>query len=286
VRLVVPPALASSVPEGLEGSNVSVLLIDSDDAWARDIGPFFMEESGREYGVSFRFNSWGRRFEPYDRDAAFGEGLLDAIGLDVRRAPMVLEGGAIEVDGLGTAIVVETSILNCNRNPGASRLDVEAVLGEYLGLSDVIWLPFGLADDSDTDGHVDNVVRFVGPGRVVCQTMGRNSEDTEHLLHNKTVLESARDASGRQLDVVDVPWLPYSPYGSDRPASYCNFYFVNGGLIVPTVGAPSDEDALSLLASVAGRHPIGVDARVLAYGGGGPHCITMPRYLLSTEGSQ
>ena len=237
VRLIVGPRSEPPSRELAMSSGVTIHHLVSDDCWARDIAPLFVHEADAEVAVSLRFNSWGAKLKPYDDDAAFAERLATSLGLRTIQASFVGEGGAIEVDGEGTAIIVEPSVLNPNRNPARTRLAIECDLHDLLGITTVIWLPHGLIDDTDTDGHVDNVARFVRPATVLCQAAGRNADDEARLQSNINRLRRSRDAAGRQLTVIEVPWLPYPDIADRRPASYCNFYIVNGGVVVPLVGA-------------------------------------------------
>jgi len=279
VRVVVSPGMEHPLAGLRSRYNVTHTELLTDDAWARDTAPFFVQmPNGIEAAVSFGFNSWGGRYVPFDEDAAFGERLCSFLGIPWTLDALVLEGGAVDVDGCGTALVVESSVLATNRNPTATKADFEGTLFHHLGVSHVIWLPHGLVDDLDTDGHVDNVARFVAPGTVVCQARGRDREDSERLAYNSRILATARDARGSQLEIVEVPWLPYGTMAHGRPASYCNFYIVNDAVLVPVTGAKSDEEAVTLIGEAVQRAPVPVRASALAYGGGGVHCIAMPRF--------
>jgi agmatine deiminase len=234
---------------------------------------------GRRAGVDFRFNGWGGKFLPYERDDALPRALLAALGIDRFEAPFVLEGGSVCVDGEGTLITTEQCLLNPNRNPGLERAEIETLLGEYLGIEKVIWLPNGLVEDHDTDGHVDNVAAFIGPGRVLVQTVADvSSPNYEPLLENLSVIRSATDARGRPLEAVELDVLPPTEVrGRAGCVPYTNLYLANGAAIVPVSGDDPDRDAavLSMLASVlAPREVAPAPGRMLAEGGGGVHCIT------------
>ena len=259
-------------------ADVEVLELPIDDSWMRDCGPIFaVGADGSVTAVDFRFNSWGERFLPYDKDAAVTERVTDALGFERRPSSMVLEGGSITVDGEGTLITTEQCLLNPNRNPELTRADIEAELGAQLGVEHVIWLPYGHADDAHTDGHVDGVCSFVAPGTVVVQAC----EDPGHPDHarmraNRAVLDASRDARGRPLRVIELPFYPYFDVDGERTmVSYVNFYVANGGVVVPVADSPLDEPALALLREAfPDREVVGVPARVIAHGGGGIHCIT------------
>jgi agmatine deiminase len=188
-----------------------------------------------------------------------------------------LEGGSLSTNGLDTAIIVEGTVLNSNRNPGLDKAGAERMLRELLGIEVVIWLPYGLLGDSDTDGHVDNVAVFVSATKVLAQAPpGPNHPDAARLHANLAVLNRARTADGQSLEVIEVPWLPTSPLDPTRPCSYINIYPLNGQVLIPSVDDPKDEEAAALISSLfPGRTPHLTSSAALAYGGGGPHCMTM-----------
>ena len=255
------------------GDGVEVVELPLDDSWARDSGPIFVTDgAGGRAGVQFGFNGWGGKFEPCDDDAVFATRVLDTLGVQRRDAThLVLEGGSITVDGEGTLITTEQCLFEEHRNPALAREQIEAELRAQLGAERVVWLGLGLAEDYDTDGHVDNICAFVEPGRVVLQTV--TDESNPNFEPCRENLERLRAAG---LDVVEIPWLPYVE--GEEPAvvvPYTNFYVCNGGLIVPTRGEETDEDALALLESLfPGREAVAVPGETLALGGGGVHCIT------------
>jgi agmatine deiminase len=257
---------------------VELVVVELDDSWLRDCGPIVVQDAdGSRTGIHFAFNSWGGKYLPFDRDAAVAEPLLEHLGIRREGSAMVLEGGSITVDGEGTLITTEQCLLNPNRNPDLSRAQIEAELRARLGVERIVWLPHGHFDDRDTDGHVDGVATFAAPGVVLAQTCAdAGHPDHERMRANLAVLRSSRDARGRPFEVVEV-----SQYARVRvaaePASvpYLNVYFANGALIVPTAGHANDDDVLALMAAAApGRDVVGVPAAAIAFGGGGPHCIT------------
>jgi agmatine deiminase len=260
------------------GPGVEVIPIPIDDSWARDSGPIgVVRDDGARAAVDFVFNGWGRKYAPWDEDDALAGRLAEHLGLPVFRAPFVLEGGSVAVDGEGTLVTTEQCLLHPNRNPGLTRAEIEDGLRAYLGVERVIWVPYGLADDDDTDGHVDNVACFVEPGVVLVQGCeDPAAPDHDRLAIDRRCLEGARDAAGRRLEVVEVPVLPRArvPRG-DRPVPYLNFYVGNRAVLVPVTGHPADEKMLALIgSSFPGRDVVPVPGAVLAQGGGGVHCIT------------
>jgi agmatine deiminase len=273
------PVLMAADPRGattarrLCGDGVEVVEIPLDDSWARDSGPIFVTgENGERAGVQFGFNGWGEKFTPYDDDARFATRVLELLGEERRDAThFVLEGGSIAVDGEGTLITTEQCLFEEHRNPTLTREEIEAELRAQLGAERVVWLAAGLAEDYDTDGHVDNVCAFVAPGRVVLQTVA--DEANPNFAPAQDNLRRLRAAG---LEVVELPWLPY--VDDEQPPTvvpYTNFYICNGGLIVPTLGEETDAEALALLESLyPGREAVAVPGETLALGGGGVHCVT------------
>jgi agmatine deiminase len=255
------------------GDGVTVSEIPIDDSWLRDSGPIFvLDGAGGRAGVDFGFNAWGEKFEPYEDDAEVARRLLERLRIErIDARDLVLEGGAIAVDGEGTLVTTEQCLLHPSRNPGLSRDEIARRLQETLGVHTVVWLGQGLVEDRDTDGHVDNICAFVAPGKVVLQTVAEEGNPNwEHTRENAERLAAAG------LEVVELPLLPYLE-GAEEPTvvPYINFYVCNGGLIVPVAGQETDEEALSLLGGLyPDREVVGVPGATLAHGGGGVHCIT------------
>jgi agmatine deiminase len=264
----------------LEGATgISLMPIPLDDCWARDIAPLFVVSDGTAElkAIDFNFNAWGQKFDPYDSDAGFGFAISRRLGIERTPVNLVMEGGSLTTDGRGTAIIVEPTVLNMNRNPERSKQCVEEILNLHLGIETFIWLPYGLLGDTDTDGHVDNVAAFCADGRVLVQVLtSTRHPDSERLAVNYEILSRSRDSSGRQLELVEIPWLPVSQLDGSRPSSYVNVYPTNRGVLVPTVGVETDDLALELISGAfGGRAAIPIGSNALSYGGGGPHCMTM-----------
>ncbi|MEA2354145.1 MAG: agmatine deiminase [Solirubrobacteraceae bacterium] len=279
------PVLMAARPEAADrarslcGDGVEVAVAELDDSWMRDTGPVFVRApGGAVLGVDFAFNGWGEKYRPYDADDRLPARLLELLGVPrVDAGGFVLEGGAIGVDGAGTLVTTESVLLNPNRNPGLGRAEVEERLARHLGADRVIWLAGGLVEDRDTDGHVDNVCHFLGPGRVIAQTVpDPASPNHATCAENVRRLRAAHDVRGRPLEVVEMPHLPYVP-GCDPPvvAPYLNFYLAPGAVVVPVTGAATDAAALALIGgALPGREVVAVPGATLARGGGGVHCIT------------
>jgi agmatine deiminase len=190
---------------------------------------------------------------------------------------MVLEGGSIAVDGTGTLVTTEQCVLHPSRNPEMSRADIEAEWGRTLGVDTVVWLPWGVVEDTHTDGHVDNVCAFVRPGVVIMQTSDDPTDPNHDRMNaNLEVMRAAVDATGNAIEVIPLPHAAHIEFdGGPLRVSYLNFYIANGGVVVPTADHPNDADALAIVADAfPEREVVGVTSRVLAYGGGGIHCIT------------
>jgi agmatine deiminase len=273
VAMVCPPELVGQVRDAC-GGDIDVWDMPINDSWMRDSGPVFLRDgAGRAAVVSFGFNAWGRRWSPYDDDARVASRVADRLGLPCFHAPFVLEGGAYFVDGAGTLVTTEQCLLAPNRNPDLSREQIEQGLGDYLGVRAVVWLPVGHSLDvgpEGTDGHVDGVLQYVGPAHVLLEAP-RDPAASEYAggRRNAAALAGARDAAGRPftVSILDTP--------AAATAAYANHYLANGAVIVPVNGGPGEEAVLQSLTDVyPGREIVGVTADAIAFGGGGPHCIT------------
>ncbi|MEU2540303.1 agmatine deiminase family protein [Streptomyces iakyrus] len=250
-----------------------------DDGWIRDNGPILVRGEDGAMVVDFDFNSWGSRFVPYAGDASVGGEVAEYFDLPIERVPFVLEGGAISTNGAGTAVVVEECVLNPNRNGPVTRQEFEAVVRRSLGIRHVIWVPYGLLEDlANTDGHVDNVAVFIGPGKLLAQTAPADNANHTRLAANLEVLANSRLAGGEAVEVQVVEHLPYAimPDGSAQPAPYINFTLTNYSVILPTVGVDTDNAVARQFERIfAGRAVKFTPAVALTHGGGGPHCVTM-----------
>ena len=261
------------------GGGVACLPMAHDDSWIRDNGPTFVVDGlGGVAGIDWRFNAWGGRYQAYDKDAAVARAVLEHLELPRHAAPLVLEGGAIHVDGEGSCLTTERCLLDPNRNPEPDKAAIEALLGTYLGVRRVIWLGEGLRGD-DSGGHVDNVACFVRPG-VVLALAADDPEDENHaaLADNLARLRAARDAKGRELEVIEVaqPGPAEGDDGRRLALSYVNFYLANGAVILPSFEDSKDKAAYETLAACfPGRELRQVPALDILRGGGGIHSITL-----------
>jgi agmatine deiminase len=256
---------------------VRLHVVPSDDVWMRDIGPTFARDpAGRLAAIDWTFNSWGGKYPPWDRDDAVAARVAELCGAARVRPGLVIEGGALEVDGEGTLLATEPTLLDPKRNPGVGRRELERRLAELLGVRRVVWLGEGIEGD-DTDGHIDDVARFVRPGVVVC-AREPDPRDPNHapLEEMAAKLRAARDASGRALEVIDLPMPEAVRCDGERlPASYANFYLCNGAALVPVFGVAQDAPALAVLrACLPGREIVPIPSRHLVRGLGAVHCLT------------
>jgi len=275
--LVADDAAERAAAAALPGLAVRFHRIAYGDIWLRDTAPIFTTSAAGEVAaVCFRFNGWGEKYL-FAADLALARAVRLASGVHSFDVPMIFEGGAIEVDGQGTAITTAQCMLNPNRNPTMTKAVIEVHLADALGIDKLLWLGDGLLGDH-TDGHVDTIVRFAGPHRVLCMEAREDDDPNRDVLAAvESDLRSMRDASGRLLDVVTLP----SPGrienedGEPMPASYVNYYISNTTIVVPTYGSRYDGEAVSVIASCfPGRRTVGSPARAILTGGGAFHCIT------------
>jgi agmatine deiminase len=284
---------------GVLSPSIRVVELSTDDAWMRDTGPTFVVDGrGGRRGVDWRFNAWGGLdgglYRQWDRDERVARKVLELEDAERYRAPIVLEGGSIHVDGDGTVMTTEECLLNPNRNPGLSREQIEATLRDYLGAERIIWLGRGVHDD-ETGGHVDNLACFISPG-VVLLTWTDDESDPQHAISRDALerLQRTTDARGRRLDVIRIP-LPgpltiaaeeakgqqAAPgsrprHAGDRlAASYVNFYLGTRRVVFPLLDERLDDAAAELLGSCfPDREIVGVPTREILLGGGNIHCVT------------
>jgi len=301
-----PVTVVASNPVGWKAArmrlppSIRVIQVPNNDCWLRDSGPIFVKSTNLQVeetvrGVVFNFTAWGGPTEPayadYSLDTQFAENLLQVENVSQYHAGMVLEGGSISVDGEGTLVTTEECLLNPNRNPSMSKEDIENRLKEFLGIKKVVWLPYGVYGDDDTNGHVDNMCQFTQPGTVVLHWTddpGDPQYERSHEAYER--LQSTTDAKGRKIKVLKLhlPGPLYRtpeeqflfdgcklrPAGQRLPASYVNFYVTNGGVVAPKFNHPNDELAKKTLQEAfPGRRIVQVYAREVLLGGGCLGCI-------------
>ena len=282
--LVHDAATAAVVREHLHRSGVTLARVvlherPTADAWLRDSGPIFLTATGASQPVAisdWQFNTWGGKYADLLADNDLPQYIATFLDMPRFEPGIVLEGGSIDVNGRGSCLTTEQCLLNPNRNPHLQRSDLEHCLHDYLGVRHVIWLGQGIAGD-DTDGHVDDIARFVDPTTVVC-VLEEDSHDINYkiLQDNYRRLQAATDQHGRALQVIPLP-MPgtVGPPSARLPASYANFYIANGVVLVPTYDHPNDQRALTILQQVfPDRRVLGLPCEPLVWGLGAIHCVT------------
>lgn len=263
---------------GIDGTHLKFRTTDYADIWIRDYGPTFVTNPATSQSalVHWKFNAWGGKYEDHLKDGAIPGSIRKWLHMPVFQPGIILEGGSVDTNGLGTIMTTRSCLLNRNRNPDLSIEEIEEYLLEYLGGTYVIWLEQGIAGD-DTDGHIDDVARFTGPRTVVCAWEDDKSDENHDTLRNNfEILKQARDQDHRKLRVVKLP-MPSEISGvyGRYPASYTNFYIGNTVAVVPVFGDPHDRDAMKILQKeFQGRKVIGIDATALVEGHGAFHCVT------------
>lgn len=252
------------------------------DVWCRDHGPIFVKhrETGEVAVTDWGFNAWGGKFPPWDLDDAIPGRIAAALGKKVFKGGMILEGGAIEVNGVGQLLTTEAVLLNPNRNPHLSRPEIEQLLRDSLGVQEILWLKQGIEGD-DTDGHIDDLARFIDPQTILaCVAPSANSPDRRVLEDNLSRLRNFHGSGGRTFDVLEIPLPEACEVPGWRlpvlPASYVNFLIVNGGVLVPTFRQKRNDDrALGMIRELfSDREVVGIDCLDLVEEGGTLHCIS------------
>lgn len=282
------PADTSSLPSLLTSNNkISVVEMQMENLWMRDTGPVFVvAREGGVKGIDFGFNYWGAKF-PQKEDIGLARRILNHIGVERVDAQLCTEGGALEIDGEGTLLATESSLINPNRNPGMSKEQVEEILKSALGIQKVLWFK-GVKDEDSTDCHIDALARFLEPGRVLLSKPHGSRKDIWMEVYEdaRKVLEKEKDANGRAFHVIDLPEpdLDQLEGGDeeDMVASYVNYYLANGAVIVPCFG---DERADRRCAEVfrelfPGRELVQVKINILPRTGGGIHCATQQQPIV------
>lgn len=261
---------------------INFLKIDHDDSWIRDNGPVFIfNEQNEILGIDWRFNAWGEKYFPYNKDDALPQVLLDIFNIKRIEAPFILEGGSINTDGEGTLLVTEECLLNPNRNQGITKEEFTQILNRFMGIEKIIWIPKGLYGD-ETDGHIDNIACFIRPSEVLVQICNDPRDPNYKITHDcVNILNNSTDAKQRQLKVHTVEQPKKRIYRNKRlTLSYINFYFINNGLILPQFGQftrRTDEMALHKFTELFfDRKVIPFKSLEIVKGGGNIHCITLP----------
>lgn len=251
----------------------------TNDAWCRDHGPAFLINPNAEQKkivVDWGYNAWGNKYPPYDLDDVIPTCVANHFGLPVYYPGIVMEGGSVEFNGKGTVMTSTACLLNPNRNPHLNQSQIEQFLINYYGVDQVLWIDEGIEGD-DTDGHIDDTVRFVNEDTVLA-VVEENEDDVNHELLRKNLeqLKRMRLLNGKQLNIVELPMPDEVVYEDQRlPASYANFYIANKSVIVPTFRCDKDEKALSIIqSSFPSRKVVGIDSTELIWGLGSFHCLS------------
>lgn len=264
------------VGAGLPLANVCLHRIRTNDAWVRDHGPTFVTNGSRLALIDWTYNAWGGKYRPFDLDDEVPVRIAEKLGHPVFTPGVVMEGGSIDVNGQGALLTTECCLLNPNRNPDLSRVGIEDVLKGYLGIRKVMWLGEGIVGD-DTDGHIDDIARFVDPSTVVAVVEDDpEDENYEPLLDNLSRLRRMRDQDDRPLNIITLPMPGRLEYQGRRlPASYANFYIANRLVLAPTYDSPNDVIALEKLQrAFPDRRIVGIPCTNLVWGLGAMHCVT------------
>ena len=271
--------------EGIDAKKVLIKVFPINDVWARDCGPIFVKDGNSFVITDWEYNAWGEKYPPWDSDNNIPEFISKLFGIKKVSTKMVLEGGSIDVNGVGDLLTTESVLLNPNRNPGMKKAEIEQNLKKYLGAENIIWLKSGLAGD-DTDGHIDDLTRFLNEETVLTMIC-EDKDDINYLAlqENLKILKSVRLKSGKKLKIETLPLPKTSIEGTTVdgsefvPASYANFYVANGCVLVPLYDEQYDQQALDLFKKYfPDREIIGIECADLVWGQGSIHCITQQLY--------
>jgi agmatine deiminase len=263
---------------GADLNRVQFFHFPTNDAWCRDHGPAFLinPETKQKVIVDWGYNAWGNKYPPFDLDDVIPTKIGERLGLPVYHPGIVMEGGSVDFNGKGTILTTTACLLNKNRNPHLNQRQIEAYLQNYYGAEQVLWLGDGIAGD-DTDGHVDDITRFVNEDTVVTVVEENRNDDNYHILQeNLKTLKTLRLLNGKQLNIVELPMPDAVIYQDQRlPASYANFYIANSAVIVPTYRSKNDERALAVLQQCFPERKVtGIDSTDIIWGLGSFHCLS------------
>ena len=264
---------------GVDMSKVQFYLHPTNDAWCRDHGPSFLIRNNAEHPkaiVDWNINAWGGKYPPYDLDDVIPTRIAEQLNLPIFYPEIIMEGGSVDFNGAGTVITSTCCLLNENRNPHLNQAQIEKYLGDYYGIEQVLWVSEGIVGD-DTDGHIDDTVRFVNEDTVLTVVESNVlSENYDLLQKNLKELKAMRLANGKQLNIVELP-MPADVIYEDQllPASYANFYISNGHIIVPTYQCAQDDQAMQIIQSCfPTRSVVGIDSTDIIWGLGSFHCLS------------
>lgn len=253
--------------------------IESNDAWLRDSGPSFLinpAAKAQKILLNWQYNAWGGKYPPFDADNLIPQKIAASLGLPCIDVPIVMEGGSVEFNGAGTLLTTRHCLLNPNRNPHLSQTQIEAYLQNYYGVEQVLWLGDGIVGD-DTDGHIDDIVRFVNEDTVISVVeYNREDENYQILQDNLTELKALRLPNGKALNIIELPMpRPFYIKGERMPASYANFLIGNHTVIVPIFHCEEDSKAMGIIKDCfPQREIVGIDSRAIIWGLGSFHCLS------------
>ena len=265
--------------EGVNMDRVQFFLHPTNDAWCRDHGPAFLIKPGADEPkiiVDWNYNAWGNKYPPFELDDVVPTLVGKSLGIPVYHPGIIMEGGSVDFNGKGSLITSASCLLNKNRNPHLNQDQVETYLRDYYGVEQVLWVQDGIVGD-DTDGHIDDTVRFVNADTVITVIEENRSDENYALLQrNLSDLKKMRLTDGRQLNIVELPMPDEIIYEDQRlPGSYANFYIANESVIVPTFRCDKDEKALEIIAGCfPGRRTVGIDSTEIIWGLGSFHCLS------------
>jgi agmatine deiminase len=265
--------------EGVDPSNITWFFHPTNDAWCRDYGPAFLinpNASIKKIIVDWNYNAWGNKYPPYDLDDVIPTLIGKHLGIPVYHPGIIMEGGSVDFNGSGTVMTSESCLLNKNRNPQLKRDDVEKFLRDFYGMDQVLWVKDGIVGD-DTDGHIDDTVRFVNEDTVIAVVEeNKMDENYEILQRNLRDLKKMRLLSGKPLNIVEIPMPDEVIYENQRlPASYANFYIANNIVVVPTYRCNKDRRVLDIIRGCfPERQVIGIDSTEIIWGLGSFHCLS------------
>lgn len=259
-------------------TNIEFYFNETNDAWCRDHGPAFIldKNKNKKAIVDWGYNAWGDKYPPYDLDDVVPTKIAQHFNLPLFTPPIVMEGGSVEFNGAGTVLTTTACLLNENRNPHLTKEDIEQYLKEYYGQEQVLWLGDGIVGD-DTDGHIDDITRFVNEDTVVTVIEENKEDENYHLLQeNLETLKTMRLLNGKPLNIVELPMPSAVTYDDTRlPASYANFYIANKVVVVPIFNDKNDDKALAIIQSCfPDRKVVGIDSVDIIWGLGSFHCLS------------
>jgi agmatine deiminase len=264
---------------GVDLSRIEFFFHPTNDAWCRDHGPAFLinPKAGiKKVIVDWGYNAWGNKYPPYDLDDVIPSRIAKHFGIPVWHPGIVMEGGSVEFNGNGTLMTSTACLLNKNRNPQLNQKQIEEFLINYYGVEQILWIDEGIVGD-DTDGHIDDTVRFVNADTVITVVEENQHDENYRLLqHNLEQLKEMRLLNGKALNIVELPMPDEQVYEDQRlPCSYANFYIANHAVIVPTFRCPKDDRALSIIQECfPDRRVVGIDSTEIIWGLGSFHCLS------------